>query len=121
MELIISLLPMIVLFGLMYFMLIRPQKRAADQKKQMVEAVKPGDGVVTIGGLHGIVDEVDTERRLVVLDCEGIFLTFELQAIANVKQSVSGQTAVDELSPEEDNVTIVENDLPQGDVSESNN
>lgn len=121
MELIISLLPMIVLFGLMYFMLIRPQKKAADQKKQMIEAVKPGDGVVTIGGLHGIVDEVDVERRLVVLDCEGIFLTFELQAVANVKQSVSGQSAVDKLSPDEDNITIVESETPQGDASETNN
>lgn len=89
MEGLFSLLPMLLIFGLMYFMLIKPQKKAAEEKAKMLEAIKPGDGVVTIGGLHGVIDEVDRQAGIVVLDCEGIFLTFEIQAIANVKSSVS--------------------------------
>ena len=99
---IVALLPMLVMFVLFYFMLIRPQKKATEQKKLMLENIQKGDGVVTIGGLHGIVDEVDHENRLVVLDCEGIFLTYELNAIANVKQSAGmASTEVEDLTPEE--------------------
>lgn len=101
MEFIISLLPMAVLFGVMYFLLIRPQKKVADKKKQMIAAIKPGDYVVTIGGLHGIIDEVNSAEGSVVLDCEGVYLTFELAAISTVKESVPVDGAtVDSLSPE---------------------
>lgn len=100
-EFIISLLPMAVLFGVMYFLLIRPQKKVADKKKEMISAIKPGDHVVTIGGLHGIIEEVNNIEGIVVLDCEGVYLTFELAAVSTVKESVAGNgTAVDALSPE---------------------
>ena len=38
----------------------------------------------TIGGLYGTVDEVDTEKRTIVLDVDGVYLTFELAAIKTV-------------------------------------
>lgn len=98
---IVALLPMVVMFALFYFMLIRPQKKATEKKKQMLENIQRGDGVVTIGGLHGVVDEVDLDNRIVVLDCEGIFLTYELNAIANVKQTAGKVGAdVEDLAPE---------------------
>lgn len=86
MELIVSFLPFLVLFGIMYFMLIRPQKKAADKKQEMLNNMQPGDSVVTIGGLHGVVDEVSQSSSTVVLDCEGVYLTFALNAIATVTQ-----------------------------------
>ena len=103
MELIVSLLPMIVLFAVMYFLMIRPQKKQADKKRQMLEAIKRGDGVVTIGGLHGIVDEVNTANRTVIIDCEGIYLTFEQSAIATVKASTpTTETTVEDLQADEE-------------------
>ncbi|XJS11533.1 preprotein translocase subunit YajC [Aerococcaceae bacterium WGS1372] len=86
MELILSFLPFIVLMGIMYFMLIRPQKKQAEQKQKMLNNMQPGDAVVTIGGLHGVVDEVNQSSSTVVLDCEGVYLTFALNAIASVTQ-----------------------------------
>ncbi|MGX7106791.1 preprotein translocase subunit YajC [Hutsoniella sourekii] len=86
MELIGTLLPMLVMFGILYFMMIRPQQKAAQQKKNMLEELKPGDSVVTLGGLHGVVDEVSQSSQTVVLDCEGVYLTFSLQAIGQVTQ-----------------------------------
>ncbi|MCR8968722.1 preprotein translocase subunit YajC [Facklamia sp. 7083-14-GEN3] len=103
-----AFLPMIIMFALFYFMLIRPQKKAADQKRQMIEAMQAGDGVVTIGGLHGIVDEVKQQEGLVVLDCEGIYLTFELSAVANVLKSAGSNEQTVYTS---DNETHVESDL----------
>ena len=87
MEFILSFMPFIVLFAVMYFMLIRPQKKQAQKKQEMLNDMKPGDAVVTIGGLHGVVDEVSQSSQTVVLDCEGVYLTFTLGAIATVTQS----------------------------------
>lgn len=86
MEFILSFMPFIVLFAVMYFMLIRPQKKQAQKKQEMLNDMKPGDAVVTIGGLHGVVDEVSQSSQTVVLDCEGVYLTFTLGSIATVTQ-----------------------------------
>lgn len=75
-----------VLFGVMYFILIRPQKKQAQKTQDMLSQIKPGDRVVTIGGLHGIVEEINSADNTVVLDCEGIFLTFEKRAISRISK-----------------------------------
>ena len=49
--------------------------------------------MITIGGLYGTVDEVDTERKTVVLDVDGVYLTFELTAIKTVLPVSEGVTA----------------------------
>jgi len=51
-------LPLILIFGIMYFLLIRPQQKKAKEHKAMVEAVRRGDQVVTQGGLIGKVTKV---------------------------------------------------------------
>lgn len=97
MEMIISMLPFIGMALAMYFFMVRPQKRAADEKRRMLDAMKKGDAVITIGGLHGIVDEI--HPTTVVIDCEGVYLTFERSAIAIVKQSVhSGATPLESVN-----------------------
>ena len=103
MELIFSFLPFIVLMGIMYFMLIRPQKKQAEQKKSMLDNMQAGDSVVTIGGLHGIVDEVSQNSSTVVLDCEGVYLTFSMNAIASVTKGgnvVERQAEIEEANDE---------------------
>lgn len=73
----------------MYFMMIRPQKKAQEKTQSMLSSLKKGDAVVTIGGLHGLIDEVREADKTVVIDCEGIFLTFERRAIARVVTSAT--------------------------------
>ena len=53
-----SILPLIAVFGIMYFLLIRPQQQRAKEHKQMVEGVRRGDTVVTAGGIVGRVAKV---------------------------------------------------------------
>lgn len=84
MELIGAMLPFIVIMGLMYLLMIRPQQKKAKETQNMLSSLKKGDSVVTIGGLHGIVDEVIEANNTVVIDCEGIYLTFERRAIARI-------------------------------------
>ena len=54
-----SLLPLVVIFVLFYFLLIRPQQKRAKQHKEMVASVKKGDDVATSGGLVGRVGDLD--------------------------------------------------------------
>lgn len=55
---IISFVPIILIFAIMYFLMIRPQQRKVKEHKAMVEAVRRGDQVVTSGGLIGKVTKV---------------------------------------------------------------
>jgi len=54
----LSLAPMLVIFVLFYFMLIRPQMKQAKETKAMIEALKAGDEVATTGGMVGKVTKV---------------------------------------------------------------
>lgn len=56
-----SLLPLIVLFAIFYFLIIRPQQKQAKTHKEMVEALKKGDKIVTTGGIVVEIVKVDEE------------------------------------------------------------
>ncbi|RLB16314.1 MAG: preprotein translocase subunit YajC [Deltaproteobacteria bacterium] len=50
-----AFIPLILMFVIFYFLLIRPQQKKAKMHKQMLSAIKKGDRVVSSGGLHGVV------------------------------------------------------------------
>ena len=54
-----SFLPLIVLFAVFYFLLIRPQSKRAKEHKNMVASLAKGDEVVTNGGILGVINEID--------------------------------------------------------------
>lgn len=105
MEFIISLLPFILLFVLMYFMMIRPQQKQAKKTQEMLDSLQKGDSVVTIGGLHGVIDEVNAAAKTVVIDCEGVYLTFERRAVNRIVQKVSGATTPSDLGTNQPDTT----------------
>ncbi|UJF14910.1 preprotein translocase subunit YajC [Jeotgalibaca sp. MA1X17-3] len=107
-----------LIFGVMYFILIRPQKKQAKKTKDMLDQIKPGDKVVTIGGLHGVVDEVNLTNNTVILDCEGIFLTFEKRAISrivDVSTIATNDGIVEQSDVEEPADTVVFDDTEDSD------
>jgi preprotein translocase subunit YajC len=59
----------IVMFAGMYLLLILPMQRQKKQQKQMLDALKSGDAVVTNGGLVGTISSIDSERDTLVLSC----------------------------------------------------
>ena len=84
------------MFALMFFMQ-RSQKKQAQKRMESLNKLQKGYEVITIGGLYGTVDEVDTEKRTIVLDVDGVYLTFELAAIKTVlplKETVTPEGAV---------------------------
>ena len=72
-----------LMVGMMFFM-SRSQKKQYQKRMESLNKLQKGYEVITIGGLYGTVDEVDTEKRTVVLDVDGVYLTFELTAIKTV-------------------------------------
>ncbi|MEJ2586847.1 MAG: preprotein translocase subunit YajC [Deltaproteobacteria bacterium] len=50
-----AFLPLILMFAIFYFLLIRPQQKKAKQHKQLLSSLKKGDRVVSSGGLHGVI------------------------------------------------------------------
>ncbi|TDC31743.1 preprotein translocase subunit YajC [Micromonospora sp. 15K316] len=81
-----SLMPIlmiVLLFGVMYFMMIRPQQRRRKEAESMQSALSAGDEVVTIGGLYGTVTGVDDETVLLEV-APGVQTRYARPAIARV-------------------------------------
>lgn len=61
-----QVIPLVFMFAIFYFLLIRPQQKKAKEHKALLEAMKKGDNVITAGGVHGKVTSV--ENDLVTLE-----------------------------------------------------
>lgn len=75
--------PMIVIFVLFYFMLIRPQRRAQKELQLKLAALKSGDEVVTNGGIHGLITNV-ADRTVTLKIADNVKIKIERQAIASI-------------------------------------
>lgn len=76
---------LLIIFGLFYFMILRPQKKGQQKVEEMRDTVKKGDRVKTIGGIHGTVTAVDTTNNIVSVQVDGkVKLDFDKSAIATV-------------------------------------
>jgi preprotein translocase subunit YajC len=64
-DIISSLLPLVALFAIFYFLIIRPQQKQAKQHKQMIAELKKGDKIVTNGGLMVEITKVDEDNLVV--------------------------------------------------------
>ncbi len=70
---IVQFLPLILIFAIMYFLMIRPQQKKAKEHKAMVEALRRGDQVITQGGVIGKVSRVkEGENEVEVEIAEGV-------------------------------------------------
>ncbi len=80
-------LPLLAIMVLFYFLLIRPQKRKEQELRQMVESLKDNDRVVTIGGIYGVVTNVQREAQRVTIRVDegtGAKIRVGMSAIARV-------------------------------------
>ena len=68
---IVQFVPLILIFVIFYFFLIRPQQKRVKDHKAMVESLKRGDEVITSGGIIGVVDRVMEDDRIEVVIGEG--------------------------------------------------
>lgn len=93
-AMITSMLPLILVFVVMYLMMIRPQRKKEKELRKQINAMKVGDKVVTIGGICGKVSKI--KDNFVILETGNIgtqteksFIKFEKSAIKEVEQKLS--------------------------------
>ena len=78
-----AFLPLVAMFAIFYFLLIRPQQKKAKEHKAMLEALKKGDEVVTAGGVVGKISKLG-EQYATVEVATGIEMTIQRSAIAQL-------------------------------------
>lgn len=79
-------LPLILIFVIFYFLLIRPQQKRAKEHKQMLSAIKKGDKVVTSGGIYGLVEDV-SENTVTLKIAENVRVKFGKSYIASLRST----------------------------------
>jgi len=84
MEAFAQFVPLILIFAIMYFLLIRPQQRKLKDHKKMVESLRRGDMIVTQGGLIGKVTKVKEDNELEVELSEGVKVRVVQSTVAQV-------------------------------------
>ena len=85
MDSIASFVPLILIFAIMYFLLIRPQQKKVKEHNAMVKAVRRGDQVVTQGGLIGKVTKVKEDNELEVEIAAGVKVRVVQSTLADVR------------------------------------
>jgi len=84
MDILASLFPLIILFGIFYFLVIRPQQKQAKEHKEMIQALQKGDKVVTNGGIIAEVVKPEEDHIKLKID-ENTSIKIEKDFIAKKK------------------------------------
>ena len=77
-------IPLLLIFGIMYFLLIRPQQKKMREHQAMVNGMRRGDKVVTAGGMFGKVVKVHDEGEIEVESADGVKVRMVQSTIAQV-------------------------------------
>ena len=78
-------IPMVLIFGIMYFLLIRPQQKKIKEHQAMIEALRRGDTVVTAGGMVGKVTKVRDDNEVELEIAQGVNVRVVKATIAQVR------------------------------------
>ena len=76
-----SLWPFILMGGIFYFMLWKPQKKEQQKRQDLLNGLKVGDEIITIGGIYGTITAI-SERRVTVKVAEGVEMDMARNAVS---------------------------------------
>ena len=79
-----QLIMIVLMIGVFYFFMIRPQMKKQKELKKFREGLKPGDKIVTIGGIHGNILEISDAT--VLIQSEGTKLRLEKSAVSSAME-----------------------------------
>jgi preprotein translocase subunit YajC len=77
-----SLLPLVLIFVVLYFFMIRPQMKKQKKEKSFIESIKRGDKVVTKSGLHGKIVDLSEKLDAVILETGSGKMTFDKSSLS---------------------------------------
>jgi preprotein translocase subunit YajC len=79
-----SILPLVLIFAVFYFFLIRPQQKKAQEQKNLLGSLRRGDRIVTSGGLIGVIHKVVSDNELQVEIAEGVRVRVARNMVASL-------------------------------------
>jgi len=79
-----QLILLLAMLVLLWALLIRPQRSRQRQQQELLTSVEPGDEILTVGGLYGIVQEIDEEDDLIVEVADAVHVRIARRAVAGV-------------------------------------
>lgn len=94
-DILMSILPLILIFVVFYFLLIRPQQRKQKALKAMLSGVKRGDDIVTTSGMIGRVIKIDRDDNLLVEVAPNVRIKFMRSAVAEIVRRPEPSRATD--------------------------
>ena len=89
---------LVVMVAIMYFLMIRPQKKKEKAVKNMLAALKPGDRICTIGGIYGTITAIKDDVVTISVGPDKVRLVFIRGAIASVEDSPVENTIEDQAN-----------------------
>jgi preprotein translocase subunit YajC len=95
----IGMLPIVAIIAIFYFLIIRPQNKKQKETQRMLKELKKGDRVVTIGGIHGLIQSVREGSVILKVD-ENCKVEFSRNAIASVEAQGKERNETEEKSQE---------------------
>lgn len=129
-NILMSVMPFVLIIAIFYFFIIRPQNKKQKETEKMLSALKKGDKVVTIGGIHGVVSSTK-EKTVVVKVDSNTTLEFNRSAISAVivdktatkpaKKSKKDEPKVEETTKVEDSAKAEEKTVEATTEVESEN
>ena len=116
-----SLILLLAMFVLLWVLLIRPQRQRQQKQQQLLASAEPGDEILTVGGLYGIVRDVDEEDDLIVEIAEGIQVRIARRAVGGVvkpededDEDLEDAEELEEAADDEDGVVDSEDSVNDG-------
>jgi len=88
-------LPFILIFGVFYVLVIRPQQKKLSEQEKMIKALQRGDRIVTTGGIHGKISKIEGDEHLMVEIADGVHVKVartHVQGLEAKPQPVGAET-----------------------------
>jgi len=110
-----SLILLLAMFVLLWVLLIRPQRNRQQKQQQLLSSVEPGDEILTVGGLYGIVRDIDEEDDLIVEIADAVHVRIARRAVAGV---VKPEDEEDEAAHDEEEHHDALDEAPEDEFDE---
>ena len=92
-----AMLPFIVIMFIVYFLMIRPNTKKQKEKQQMIQSLKKGDKVITIGGIHGTIAGIKQKGSILVLNIgKNVNITVNRSSIAGLAGETTDEDTLSE-------------------------
>jgi preprotein translocase subunit YajC len=108
-----SMLPFVAIILIFYFLIIRPQSKKRKETERMLNSLKKGDKIITIGGIHGTIHSIKDNSVIVKVD-DNVKLEFLRSAVSNVVAAAKEEKIEDKTEDKKD-----EKEKPEGQSSKA--